>query len=83
MATAKKYPEFELPTLMLETVKKYLGTAKMAQLSAKQRHNVAQAITDVAGDIGEIIAERDPDKLVTLPAQGMERIKITEADRPD
>ena len=30
MATAKKYPEFELPPLLTATIKDYLGPARMA-----------------------------------------------------
>ncbi len=37
MATAKKYPEFELPPKLLDTTKNYLGTAKKAKLTAQQR----------------------------------------------
>lgn len=55
MATAKKYPEFELPAKLLETIKGYLGTAKMAQLSALQRGQIADAVNSASVTVGHII----------------------------
>lgn len=63
MATAKKYPEFELPTKLLETVKTYLGQAKMAKLSAKQRGKIARLVNNAAADIGPIIEDPIDDDL--------------------
>ena len=72
MATAKKYPEFELPTKLLDTIKDYLGTAKMAKMSAAQRSSIAALVTKLSEGVGRII-DFDP----------KEPIVITEADRPD
>lgn len=70
MATAKKYPEFELPSKLLETLKTYLGTAKMSKLTANQRSRIAAVMNDAGRDVGAII---DPPNTIS----------ITEADRPD
>ncbi len=70
MATAKKYPEFELPSKLLEALKGYLGPAKMSQLTANQRSRIASVMNGAGRDVGAII---DPPQDIT----------ITEADRPD
>lgn len=71
MATAKKYPEFELPALVLETVKEYLGTARMSKLTAAQRTRIAEIMQQAAGAVGKVL-EID-----------VKTIQIIEAARPD
>ena len=55
MATAKKYPEFELPPLLAATIKEYLGPAKMANLTATQRGQLMDGANELASRVGLII----------------------------
>ncbi len=60
MPTAKKYPEFELPPVILEAIKAYLGPARMAKLTASQRGEVAALVQETAEGLGRIIDPPSP-----------------------
>lgn len=57
MATAKKYPEFELPPLLTATIKDYLGPARMAKLTASQRGRLAALANQCSVEVGSVIDE--------------------------
>lgn len=71
MATAKKYPEFEGPPLLLEAFRKTVGSARMAETTGRQRYLIVQLAQHTAAKLGEILE------------QPHANIKIESADRPD
>lgn len=60
MATAKKYPEFEAPAVVIDAVKGYLGPARMAKLTAHQRARIATMAQETATVLGHILDNPGP-----------------------
>lgn len=58
MATKKKYPEFELPPVIVRAIQDYLGPAAVGKLSSKQRREITSVAQDAASTIGGILFEQ-------------------------
>lgn len=59
MATAKKYPEFELPPVLLHAIRDYMGPAAMSRLTSEQRGEIATLAQETAGKVGKIVDPPD------------------------
>ena len=66
MAKAKKkYPEFELPPLIVNAIQTYLGPTGVGKLTSKQRREITSIAQDAASEIGGVLFEPAP---ATQPA---------------
>ncbi len=72
MSTKKKYPEFELPPILVEAFTQAVGPKRMASTSSRQRALIQQLAQDAAAKLGDILEQPH------APA-----VRIDVADRPD
>lgn len=58
----KKRIEFDLPSLLIETVTRYLGPTRTDQLSTEQAGRIVDICSDCAAGLGRIIEDNHGSK---------------------
>lgn len=48
-------PEFDLPPLLLEVIKGYIGPRNITKLSAEQRRKISTIANTAASQLGEVL----------------------------